>query len=52
MTPSWKGESLQVVDLLVDLIGIEPILPLDLRIDSTVPASPHRADPSLLDHRL
>jgi hypothetical protein len=25
MTPSWKGESLQVVDLLVDLIGIEPM---------------------------
>jgi hypothetical protein len=25
MTPSWKVESLQVDDLLVDLIGIEPM---------------------------
>jgi hypothetical protein len=25
MTPSWEGGALQVVDLLVDLIGIEPM---------------------------
>jgi len=25
MTPSWKGGVLQVADLLVDLIGIEPM---------------------------
>src|ERR1700733_9964639 len=25
MTPSWEGGALQVVDLLVDLIGIEPV---------------------------
>src|ERR1700721_592985 len=25
MTPSWEGGVLQVVDLLVDLIGIEPM---------------------------
>jgi|SRR5580698_7846107 hypothetical protein len=24
MTPSWEGGALQVVDLLVDLVGIEP----------------------------
>jgi len=29
----------------------EPIPPLDPRIDSNAPASPHRADLSLLDHR-